>query len=63
MCKLISLCLFTIALSSCLKEKAAPYDKECYGVEIDSTLDIQPLIHQSCATNSGPGTGCHVACF
>jgi hypothetical protein len=61
MYKIIVSGLLMVFLSSCLKEKAASYDKECYGVDIDYTLDIQPLIHQSCATNLGPGTGCHDA--
>lgn len=61
MYKFIVASLLLMSFSSCLKEKAASYDKECYGVDIDYTLDIQPLIHQSCATNTGPGTGCHDA--
>jgi len=48
-------------LLSCLKEKAAPIDLECNTIDINYILDIKPLIKKSCATNQGPGTGCHDA--
>ena len=52
---------FSFCLTSCLKEKASPSDSDCFGAVVDYEIDIKPLINQSCATNLGPGTGCHDA--
>lgn len=48
-------------LSSCLKAKTEPVNAaECPTV-ISYSLEIEPIIHASCMTNLGPGTGCHDA--
>ncbi|MBL4706486.1 MAG: hypothetical protein JKY54_18300 [Flavobacteriales bacterium] len=57
--------LFIVAvvlLISCEKDKtlkAIPFD--CTGVNATYEADIEPLILASCATGTGPGTGCHDA--
>jgi hypothetical protein len=56
-----SFMFLSTALMSCLKEKAEPVDGDCYGLVVDYNDHIEPLIRQSCATNLGPGTGCHDA--
>lgn len=56
---IIILAFFSLIMFSCAKGKAievSPIDCE----EIVSySAQIKPLIIQSCATNLGPGTGCH----
>lgn len=51
------------ALLSCNKDKAlAECNLEhCTPGAVTYENDIKPLIQQSCATNMGPGTGCHDA--
>lgn len=50
----VSLFLF----SNCTKEKALEVEPDdC--AEVSYQNQIAPLIQQSCATNLGPGTGCH----
>ncbi len=49
-----------IFLTSCLKDKTIkPINPECVGLTVSYNDNIKPLVAQSCATNQGPGTGCH----
>jgi len=51
-----------IFLTSCLKDKTIkPLNPECVGLNVGYAENVKPLIVQSCATNQGPGTGCHDA--
>lgn len=55
---------FVMALSfswSCTKDKALlnNISFDCDTVPASYTDNIEPLIAQSCATGTGPGTGCH----
>jgi hypothetical protein len=51
--------IVTCLLTSCLKAKTVPVNAgECPTV-ISYSLEIEPIIHSSCMTNQGPGTGCH----
>ncbi len=45
--------------SSCLKDKTQSL-ADC-SVDISYTMDIRPIIENSCKTQAGPGTGCHDA--
>ncbi|MCH2233491.1 MAG: hypothetical protein MK078_04485 [Crocinitomicaceae bacterium] len=57
--RLLGFILFLVILSSCIKDKAAPYvEPECPTI-ISYESDIKPIINTSCVTNMGPGTGCH----
>jgi hypothetical protein len=48
-------------LTSCLKAKTVSANaSDCPNI-ISYSLDIKPIIHSSCMTNLGPGTGCHDA--
>lgn len=58
--KSIFICLISIAIIGCQKEKAALSTTVCNTV-ISYTEDIKPIINNSCVTNLGPGTGCHDA--
>lgn len=46
-------------LNSCVKGKALETRPEDCEEIISYSVQIKPLIQQSCATNLGPGTGCH----
>jgi len=48
-----------LLLSSCLKDKTIPLG-EC-NVEVSYTVEIRPIIENSCKTQAGPSTGCHDA--
>lgn len=48
-----------VILSGCYKEKTSP-PTDC-DVIVSYSLDIQPIINNSCVTHLGPGTGCHDA--
>jgi hypothetical protein len=50
------------ALLSCSKDKTlGGCSGDCSANMVSYESDIKPLIKQSCATNNGPGTGCHDA--
>lgn len=52
--------LLLLFFSNCTKEKALEVVPDnC--TEVSYADQIAPLIQQSCATNMGPGTGCHDA--
>jgi len=53
----------TAALLSCNKDKTLSECnlEYCTPGAVSYENDIRPLIQQSCATNQGPGTGCHDA--
>ncbi|MBK9190809.1 MAG: hypothetical protein IPM77_04445 [Crocinitomicaceae bacterium] len=55
------LILFSFSFGSCLKDKTKPFDQSACTVVISYSLDITPIIHTSCMTNLGAGTGCHDA--
>lgn len=49
-------------LLSCTKDKTfGSCSGDCIPNMVSYEVDIKPLIMQSCATNNGPGTGCHDA--
>ena len=50
-----------LLISSCTKGKALETSPEDCEEIISYSTQIKPLIQQSCATNLGPGTGCHDA--
>jgi hypothetical protein len=49
------------AIVGCTKDKALAVQVNDCEVEVSYNDQIKPLIQQSCATNLGPGTGCHDA--
>lgn len=53
----------TTVLLSCNKDKTLAECglEHCTPGAVSYENDIKPLIQQSCATNLGPGTGCHDA--
>jgi hypothetical protein len=54
--------LIMLASSSCTKDKVGNgCSGDCMPDMVSYESDIKPLIMQSCATNNGPGTGCHDA--
>jgi len=55
--------VLVLALTACKKDTALPFniDADCESLAVSYQDDIVPLIQQSCATNQGPGTGCHDA--
>ncbi|MFT7612213.1 MAG: hypothetical protein ACI9J3_001167 [Parvicellaceae bacterium] len=56
------LLVLLVLISSCAKDKtlkAIPID--CSGINAEYQLDVVPIIQASCATGTGPGTGCHDA--
>jgi len=59
---IIGVFLFFVTFS-CKKDKSIGVDLgfECVGGLVSYKDHIAPLISQSCATNLGPGTGCHDA--
>ncbi len=60
---LLLIFISTTVLLSCNKDKtyAECGLEHCYPGAVSYENDIKPLIQQSCATNLGPGTGCHDA--
>lgn len=56
------LLLFALGNYACTKDKADPACElaDCI-TSVSYQNDIAPIISQSCATNLGPGTGCHDA--
>jgi len=54
------ICLLAIgSISSCYKDKTTAVNAaECPTI-ISYSMDIVPIIHSSCMTNLGPGSGCH----
>jgi len=54
--------ILILLLTACAKDKTLkiiPFD--CSGVNATYADDIKPMIQASCATGTGPGTGCHDA--
>ncbi len=60
---LITLLLGVIQLqNSCTKDKTAPLlDIKCSSVSYTYSIDILPILLNSCANGQGPLTGCHDA--
>jgi hypothetical protein len=62
MIKIITIIFFASMFFSCTKDNAASScSGDCETNMVSYENDIKPLIKQSCATNTGPGTGCHDA--
>jgi hypothetical protein len=59
--KILLLNCFWLLTFSCVKDKALEVQAEDCEFIISYSSQIKPLIQQSCATNLGPGTGCHDA--
>ena len=54
--------VFGLFVHSCAKDKVPECaDEGCLQNSVSYSKDIVPLIQNSCATNQGPGTGCHDA--
>lgn len=58
-----SLIPLSALLTDCTKDKAllTNPNANCDTVPVSYSADIVPIIQTSCATNQGPGTGCHDA--
>ena len=54
--------MLPLLIIGCTKDKTAgTCSGDCLPNMVSYEVDIKPLISQSCATNNGPGTGCHDA--
>lgn len=60
--RVFAILILSWALLSCTKDKALRNcSGDCMPNLVSYESDIKPLIKQSCATNTGAGTGCHDA--
>lgn len=60
--RIILLWALALLLLNCTKDKTLRNcSGDCIPDMVSYEVDIKPLISQSCATNNGPGTGCHDA--
>ncbi len=59
MFRFVLITLFVLIIMACAKDKAMEVKPEDCVEIISYSESIEPLIQQSCATNLGPGTGCH----
>ena len=58
---IIAILSFILLISSCTKEVVPVCSPILCPTEVSYSTEIKPLISAHCATNLGPGTGCHDA--
>jgi len=59
--KIVLLCCLCLSVFSCVKDRALQVQAADCDLIISYSSQLKPLIQQYCATNLGPGTGCHDA--